>query len=654
MIRLLVSVVLLLVGAGGVANAATCDVNQYLSGGNCVNCMYNATCDGETYSCNDGFYADGNNQCLACPPNSTCTGPTEFSCMPGTYLYNGVCSQCVNNATCVGGTDTFHCDDGWFRDGFMCRSCAGHVCDGEKLISCGAGYLYYNWNGTYCMDCGAELHCPAGSTISSVTCIEGYYKSSYHCFQCPGEYYCPDGIATISNYMQYCAPGFYKMGAECVPCPDGVVCPGHKEQKCPDGLFWHSDGQCLSYASGDSGMPPNCNPGFFDNGAVCEMCPVENSTCRSVTDFDCVSGFYKNVNRCDVCPQNSTCPAGSTQINCFDGYWLNGNMCSVCTGANYCNNNTMFRCPEFDAGVLESVLPSEDRLINADNLRVTTYSVSGLITNAANCRIGGALFETPDGVYTKDLPWQGDRYWSSDIYWVQTDTVGRYLANAVHLGEYMRFKYNKACTNAPENAIYIGAGSPDGNDCPWRCNDGYFRDGDVCTVCPADFVCIDGKIVCPMGQYASGNSCQDCPDYYADRAPDNTAPQSINECQIKCDAGTYLATARATQCANVGPGYWNDINYTNYGNSGKRNKCPDNLMTIGYGRGADSLTDCGRVMRFGQYSVWLHNDWRTHPSLSVQYGNHVLYGDMIPESRKKALNVEYNGSVYSVYNMDID
>lgn len=636
----------------GKASAANCGANQYLSDGACVNCMYNATCDGKNYKCNDGFYDDGNGQCAACPPNSTCTSPTDFSCTAGTFLHNGVCTACPNNATCAGGTETFHCKSGWYRDGMFCLSCGGNVCDGETLVSCAAGYFYYTWSGISCIKCDSTMHCPVGTTIASVTCVEGYYKSAYHCYKCPDEYYCPDSTTTIDNYTQYCAPGYYQNGGACVMCPDDVVCPGHKLHKCPDGLFWHDDGRCLSYAQGDPGIAPNCNPGFYDNNGVCVACPVENSTCRSADDFDCVAGFYKNGNRCASCPANSTCPAASTQISCIPGYWLNGTVCSVCTGANYCNNNTKYPCPAFDPASLDAVLPPGHKFISGDN-KLTTWSANDLITQATHCRMQNhMMFETPDGVYAKISPfWNGERYWNEGVYWVRTETPGRYLSNAVNMSSERYYRQNNACTNAPENTIYTGAGSPDGNDCPWRCNDGYFRDGNVCTECPSGLECKDGKIVCPIGKYASGNSCKNCPENYDERAPDNTAPQSVNECQIKCVGGAYLAAANDTHCTNVGAGFWNAETYINYGSVGTRNQCPAGLSTIGYGTGADSVGDCGRVLHIGKYAIWLHSEKRSVPSLSIKYGNHILHGDMSPGTIG-GVRVKYNGTIYSVHNSD--
>ncbi len=60
------------------------------------------------------------------------------------------------------------------------------------------------------------------------------------------------------------------------------------------------------------------------------------------------------------------------------------------------------------------------------------------------------------------------------------------------------------------------------------------------------------------------------------------------------------------------------------------------------------------IMRFGDYKLYLNNTQRTHPSLAVQIGDTVFYGDMAPGRDRGHLRTEYNGAVYSIYNMDFD
>ena len=51
--------------------------------------------------------------------------------------------------------------------------------------------------------------------------------------------------------------------------------------------------------------------------------------------------------------------------------------------------------------------------------------------------------------------------------------------NGVYAGHYLStlsgnvYRYCNACTNAPANAHYTAAGTPDVGDCPWACDSGY-------------------------------------------------------------------------------------------------------------------------------------------------------------------------------------
>jgi len=633
---------------------AACPENQYLADGVCANCIYNATCDGQNYKCNDGFYDDGNNQCMVCPQNSICTSPTEFTCMPGAYLSGGVCNACPDNATCDGGVAPFHCNAGYYKYQNQCMSCAGHVCDGDVLQSCGAGFVRYPFGDVvnpykqYCLRCSGGYYCPAGTT--RYICDTGFFKNGNGtCAKCPAEYYCPRD-STIDNMYDYCSPGYYRAGNSCTKCDDNIECPGGVNIECSIGLIAHSNGQCLPYAENDPGLPGACNPGYYDAGAQCAPCP-NNSTCAAPDDFQCKAGFYKNGAACDICPDNSQCPAASTQITCMPGYWLNGNACDACGADAYCHDNIRYPCPQFDPD--NFALSDEGSVVVSWGLVFTPKKP--IATKPENCVVSVVWIENSRGKYGLFWPnWSVElgQYYSDTKHW-KTAATGYYLSGVHNLNSEVLYYDNLNCTNAPANAIYTGAGTPDGNDCPWRCNDGYFRDGDICTVCPSNLECRDGKIVCPIGQYASGNSCLNCPEFYDARSPENVAPQSINECQIKCDVGTYLSDANGTQCVSVGTEFWNPTNYTYYGSAGIRNQCPDNLTTIGYGAGADDAGDCGKTLHIGKYTLHLRSHQLTHPSLAVQYDGRVLYGDMSSENRGH-LRVEYKGSTYSVFNTDID
>ena len=128
------------------ANAVTCNVGEYADGDFCYECPANAECpDGIDFVCDSGWYKNGN-ICSKCSvENSTCTNGTDYNCLPGFYDDENMCKACPANATCAGGHEYFYCEDGYYKRTYStareCRSCAGQVCEGETLISCGEGYF---------------------------------------------------------------------------------------------------------------------------------------------------------------------------------------------------------------------------------------------------------------------------------------------------------------------------------------------------------------------------------------------------------------------------------------------------------------------------------------------------------------------------------
>ncbi len=71
-------------------------------------------------------------------------------------------------------------------------------------------------------------------------------------------------------------------------------------------------------------------------------------------------------------------------------------------------------------------------------------------------------------------------------------------------------------------------------------------------------------------------------------------------------------------CVNVGAGYWAAASTVNFGDDGARNACPVGTTTVGYGHGADSANDCGRVLHIGDYVLYARRDRVTSPSLNIR------------------------------------
>ena len=106
--------------------------------------------------------------------------------------------------------------------------------------------------------------------------------------------------------------------------------------------------------------------------------------------------------------------------------------------------------------------------------------------------------------------------------------------------------------------------------------------------------------------------------------------------------------ARPYGCFDVGEGYWSDAAVVNYGETSVRNSCPKGMTTAGYGVGADEAADCGHVLNIGEKKLFLRSVKKTEPSLNVQYGNDVFYGN-VGVGGNGALSISDGETVYSVY-----
>jgi len=69
--------------------------------------------------------------------------------------------------------------------------------------------------------------------------------------------------------------------------------------------------------------------------------------------------------------------------------------------------------------------------------------------------------------------------------------------------------------------------------------------------------------------------------------------------------------------------------------------------------GSSDITDCGRLLRFGQHKLYLTQQKRTSPSLALKYGDNVFYGCMTTDTRGH-LRIKYNNTVYSIYTPNTD
>ena len=159
-----------------------------------------------------------------------------------------------------------------------------------------------------------------------------------------------------------------------------------------------------------------------------------------------------------------------------------------------------------------------------------------------------------------------------------------------------------------------------------------------------------GCRICEPGKYNPGGiSCSACPSGYDDNP--ETGLTSPDMCQISCPGGYYLAAANDATCSEVSPGYWAAAKIVNYGGTSTRTECASGLTTIGYGAGADEAADCGRVLHFGDDTLYLRSAKKpdTDHALHVGINGDVFYGNMGTDLSKGSLRIKLGDTTYSVY-----
>ena len=166
-----------------------------------------------------------------------------------------------------------------------------------------------------------------------------------------------------------------------------------------------------------------------------------------------------------------------------------------------------------------------------------------------------------------------------------------------------------------------------------------FNADELCKLCQA------GTYNGDMSQTVT--SCTACPTGYDDNP--ETGLTSAAMCQISCPGGYYLAAANDATCSEVSPGYWAAEKIVNYGDTSTRTECASGLTTIGYGAGADEAADCGRVLHFGNDTLYLRSEKKTDHALRVGINGTVFYGNMGTDLSKGSLRIKLGDTTYSVY-----
>lgn len=174
---------------------------------------------------------------------------------------------------------------------------------------------------------------------------------------------------------------------------------------------------------------------------------------------------------------------------CDIGYYLSDGECVRCTSGYYCpDENTEIKCPE-DTNDWRAIFTERGYEVkSAVMTRYYSWASSGNPAySIEHCHLGMNV-ETSVGRFYMEPRFNGVGYNSYSMLWTSAKT-GYYLSPYSWTSSANWYGGVKPCTNAPENAHYAGAGTPDEpksggatdyNDCPWECDDGYGLHGDVC------------------------------------------------------------------------------------------------------------------------------------------------------------------------------
>ncbi len=104
-------------------------------------------------------------------------------------------------------------------------------------------------------------------------------------------------------------------------------------------------------------------------------------------------------------------------------------------------------------------------------------------------------------------------------------------------------------------------------------------------------------------------------------------------------------------CIDVGEGHYAPSSLFNYGDTGGRYECAVGLTTPGYGHGADSVDDCGRLLHLGDQIIYMRQNKITTPSINIEMSD--LSRFYIPLSNENhnisKLHIWYNGAKYTAY-----
>ena len=594
-----------------------------------------------------------------CPAGSYCPGGSVPSCSSGTYNDTFGLYTCLANSNSSAGASSCTCNTGYnYNDGTSVtknpcvantytltyqpragtnvvgtmpdKTCTyGQDCIVDTNAFTRTGYSFAGW-----MCYGGN--CNGGKQISSGTNFKNTETGNGVTLTIIPEW-------TVNKYT--CAAGKYLSGTSCVTCPSGSYCPGVTDQEYTGGV--HGLNTCPENSStrGLTGQEYcTCDDGYNNNGETTTMYSVcvantytikydanggsgtmQDTVCTydsdcalrtnsfTKTGYNFVGWLYDGVTYQDAnTVRNLTVTNGATitfvaqwavnSISCSAGNYLDGNECKACPVDSYCTGGAW----EYDGGVHGlNKCPDINEKYGAYSAGFLDVLAKTPHASINDCRATFSFVEK----------WYVDFVAGQDDSTVEQPDAG-YDKKLNERGMiYVNCDYNSDTQEYDRNCTGIAL----------MCGAGYISRFDGTPYDAGDFE-----------NYL----------YYA------TSPQDAIE----------------NTCVPVGDGYWSpsaescvsisdsdELNACIQDTVTQKNKCPNNLRTIGYGFGADEAGDCGRILHVDNSKVYLRSEKRTTPSLNVRVDGVVYYGDMaeydvqmnIDSDRR--LRVRYNDTLYWVH-----
>ena len=580
-------------------------------------------CTGATYS------TSGRGSCLSCPTGydkNTQSGKTSASqCLlmlsPGQYIASAGDSTAE---TCLAG---YYCPgDGVFYGGYGTNNGGMYICDGAVYSAAGAG---------------ACANCPPAT--SGWTRGEGVgWTDNSSCYQYRDatsiSSYCTSGqlrqygssssntwASAVTEYTAFQAdPGAYVSGSganmTCTQCGIGKYSAGgdvHACTSCPEltqgfeynttrGLSSYTE--CVQYTNDPSVANPNCiaDP---DAGANVAVAQVAASPTRWDGGVMAIGVAAKPGAVLDSKFQDG--------VLTFEGVYKLSSLCTVCEAGTYSPGGDVKECTACPA-----LTPGFVYQLKKPNDAVGATSFYDCRQMAKASDVNNYCEDTED--YT------GAYY---NIYQATTDGVYWNVLDSDYLEPVPGAHIDSRMANS--RVVII--------------DDGAYDIKNLCQICPDNTYSLGGNVT-PSEDKGTEylTSCTACLDNYTTTGDALTDHDSASDCKIYCDGGSYISVANATQCSNVGAGYWAPSSTIPQGSVGSRNACASGLTTIGSGLGADEAGDCGRVLNVGDEKIYLRSTKKTTPSLNISINGDVFYGNM-STATKGSLRINSGGTTYSVY-----